>query len=93
MVSLSTPSSRADIPDGHSVLRHDSRVFKDDGQKRAMSMIIECARDDASQVAVHIGTEELVRPTGFHKLVDTMYKIVYPHTRNEAGELHRIGCT
>ena len=41
-----------------------------------MSMIVEGLRDEASQVAIDIGTEELMRGAGFAKLMEGMYKIV-----------------
>ena len=55
-----------------------------EGKKNAMSMIIEGLRDEASQVAMDNGTEELMKETGFQKLVEAIHDIVYLHIRNEA---------
>ena len=61
-------------------------------KKTAMSMIIEGLRDEASQAAMDVGTEELMKDIGFQKLAHAMYKIVYLQIRNEARELQRLGC-
>lgn len=51
---------------------------KEDEQKKAMSMIMEGLRQEASQVAMGVGIEGPYKPTGRKKLVEEVHKIVYP---------------
>ena len=51
-----------------------------EGKKEAMSMIIECLRNEASQVAMDIGTEGLMKKTGLQTTIETMHSIVYAHS-------------
>ena len=56
-----------------------------------MSMSVEGLRGEASQVAMDIGTYELMRETGFAKLMEGMYKIAHPHVRHEVRDMYRLG--
>ena len=60
-----------------------------------MSMIVDGLRDEASQVAMDIGAEELMKETRFAKLMEGMYRIVYPHVRHQVCDLYRLAssCT
>ena len=56
-----------------------------------MSMIVEGFLGKASQVAIDVGAEELMKEMGFQQLFYGIYKIVYPHIRRGVRDLQRLG--
>ena len=63
-----------------------------------MSQIVEALRGDAAQVAMGIGTEELLRvgpgttnDPGFKLLKESMRGMVFPFARAEAKLLYKSG--
>ena len=64
---------------------------KEEDMPKTMSMIIDALRGDAAQIAMDIGTKELLKKDGFEKLDKRIKDFVFPQAHAEAKELYRAG--
>eukprot|EP00973_Karenia_brevis_P037740 5205921-Karenia_brevis.AAC.1 len=54
-------------------------------------MIIEGLRGEAAQIAIDIGSTEILKETGFETLKTKLRNHVFPQARAEAKELYKVG--
>ena len=87
------------IYDGSAISFHDwsfrtsikYQAAKTDDKKTVMSQIIEGLRGDASDIAMDIGTEALLKEDGLTVLTEALSKHIFPKKDVEAKVLYKNG--
>ena len=97
--SVQETKSGVSVHDGNAARFHEWefrtgmrwRSSKEEDKDRTTNNIIESLRGEAGQVAMDLGQEELMKPTGAKSLIDAMRAHVFPQARAEAKELYKRG--